>query len=141
MRSRACRTHDNGSTRVAHGRGIDGYLLDVDGTNAHEFGEASRQGYSVALPVRAEICTATAALGAVPAFDDGVDYDKCASVEVPGVAAELHDGAGDFVARHDWHVRRGVVAVDDVQVGAADTATVDLDDDVRGSGARIVDGG
>ena len=79
------------------------------------------------------------AAGAVDAAHPG-DADACADGEFRSVAADSADLADDLVAGDDGGRERRQIALDDVQVGAADSAGDDAEQDVAGkdSGRRDV---
>ena len=52
-------------------------------------------------------------------------------------ASERLDDAHDLVARHDRQMDVGQLAVDDVQIGAADAAGLDAHADLARAGQRI----
>jgi hypothetical protein len=85
----------------------------------------------------AKVLAAGAAIGTNPASaSEPGDADALAGREAGDAVPQLLDRTDDFVSRHDRQLRVGQLAVDDVQVGAADAAGAHLHDDLAGSGSR-----
>ena len=81
------------------------------------------------------------AVPAAPARADAREEHAVAGGERADSATDLLDGADRLVAEHRARETRGHVALEDVQVGAADRRGVDADDRVARIGDRgIVDG-
>src|SRR3569833_291215 len=101
-------------------------------------GEGAVDGVAGGAPVRAEVAVAGAARAAVAAEQRRVDRDAVADLPLARhVRAELDDFPGELVPGDDG-IRRGrEVPVGDVQVGPADPARCDLDDDLAFSGFRL----
>ena len=75
---------------------------------------------------------AAAAVGAYAARADAGDDDAVADREVAHRRADLEDGADALVPEDPALGHSGHVALEDVQVGAADRGRVDPDDGVGG---------
>jgi hypothetical protein len=78
----------------------------------------------------AQAVLGTAAGGAAPAGRDAGEEDVVADPTVAHATARLDDGADGLVAEHPARRHLGDVALQDVEVGAADRGGVDLDHDV-----------
>ncbi len=109
--------------------------IDEVGAGQGVFGIAAIDGVAGKDGVVAEVFFAAAAEGAsaVGAADPG-DADARADWKVGGCA--LDDFADDLVAGDEAWVERGQVAFDDVEVGAADSAGEDAEEDVAGGERR-----
>src|SRR3954465_6830262 len=81
------------------------------------------------VEVLAEVAPAAAAEVAVPAEQRRLDRDDVTDAHAGHVAPDRDPLAGELVAGDDRIARRRELAVDDVQVGAADPAGVGRDDD------------
>ena len=88
--------------------------------------------------VVAEVLAAGAAVAAlaVGPAEPG-DADAVAGREALRPLARAGDGADDLVARHQRQRRLAELAVEDVQVGAADAAGADRDQHLAGAGNRV----
>ena len=85
----------------------------------------------------AEIFTSIAAIGANPAGRSKPGHaDSFVAREASDIRPHSSDAADDFVPRHDGELCRRQLAVDDMQIGAANPACFDFDQDFAGSRSR-----
>ena len=85
----------------------------------------------------AEILAVAQAVAALPAGPgEPRDSNRIAGREA---LASRQRSPDDLVPEHEGELRLRQVAVDDVQVGPADAARLDGDDDLAGGGLGIVD--
>ena len=115
--------------RVGKGEGVAG-VGDAVGGEAAVAGEAGEQG------IVAEILAALAAIGAMAAGPaEPGNADPVADAEALRALAQRRDPADDLVAGHDRQ-RALKVAVDDMEIGPADAAGGDLDQQLARAGRR-----
>src|SRR5262249_49933673 len=76
---------------------------------------------------------------APPAGERWIDRDEVADLEVAHLGAGRNHLPAELVARHYRVPGGGEVALEDVYVGAADTASLDLDDRVVEAWRRVID--
>ena len=85
----------------------------------------------------AEIFASIAAIGANPTGRSKPGHaDPLAAREASDIRPQARDAADDFVSRHDGELKMRQLAVDDMQIGAADPACFDFDQDFAGSRLR-----
>ena len=83
---------------------------------------------------------ARAAWTASPAMAEGIERDSIADLEIGDARADLDDFAGGLVAENDGKARDHALGaefpIDDVQVGAANAARADANEQRRFAGLR-----
>ena len=80
-----------------------------------------------AVPVLTKVEAAGPTLPARPVVKRGIHRDEVTDLDVADIAADRHDLTAELVAGNDRVARRGKLAPDDVDVGAADAARLDLE--------------
>jgi hypothetical protein len=86
------------------------------------------------VPAFAEVAHAALTVVAGAAVEGRVDADAVADFEAGDVLSDSGHFAAELVANDDGVDGGWELAVDDVDIGAADTAGADLEDDVVGAG-------
>src|SRR5690606_39232215 len=87
-------------------------------------------------PAFAEVVVAGTAVAALVAVEGGVDRHLVAEGHLGDLGADADHLAGELVPRHDRELG-GELALEDVQVRAAQSTGRDLDDDVARSRRRV----
>src|SRR4029453_9856136 len=111
----------------------------VGGRHGHQLGAGPGLGDPDRLVVEAEVLPAGLAELALAIGQVRVDGDEVADPEGLDLAAGGDDLAAELVAGDDRVADRRQLAVEDVEVGAADAAGVDPDEDLARPGGRVVD--
>lgn len=88
------------------------------------------------IPALAQVATADTAVVTLVAVQRGIDGDQVAQGQLVDVGAQSHDLTGELMAGDDRQGRREL-ALEDVQIGTAQPACRDPDDDVTGARGRI----
>ena len=115
---------------------------DVGHRQGNVLGEGARPIHADARRVGAEVASARHAVAAAPADHVALAGNDLPGVEVVDVVAHLDDFADEFVADHHRHrycLRRPLVPLVDMQVGAADRCFLYLDQNVVEAGFRLRD--
>ena len=89
------------------------------------------------VPALAEVALAALAEVALAAVQRRVDPDAIADLDADDLIADINDRAAELVPDDDRVAGRRELAIDDVDIGAADAAGADLDDDVLRPGHRL----
>ena len=76
----------------------------------------------------------------MPTEQAGVDRDAISHRYMPDIAADREDLTGEFMTWDQRIGRRREMAVDDVQIGAANTDGAGTNDDFTGFGGRVWQG-
>src|SRR5262249_31911927 len=89
------------------------------------------------VPPLAEVAHPPLTEVALAAIEGGIDADPVADRDADDAFADIHDLAAEFVADDDRVFHRRKLARDDVDVGAADAAGVDLQENLTRPGGRV----
>ena len=123
-----------------HGGLVDGQAVgrhDMALRHGDELAGAAVAMHAQHLQTLAAIGAAHAAGPALPAIEIGLDRDDAAGDE-GAAGGRRHDLAAELVADDPRIVEIGLVAVEDMIVGAANADPADADEHVAGAGHRLV---
>lgn len=105
--------------------------VDEPGGSDNELGKAAIGGIAGEFGIRAEILMVVEATGATAAsVVKPRNSDLSAGMQVSDILATAFDDSSDLVAGNDGEAAGGEFPFDNVKVGSADTAVIDVDEDI-----------